>query len=157
MRWTHPEHHPGEYLQRRFLEPLGITASELARALDIPRSRISEILSGKRGITADTALRLGRYLRMEPEFWLSLQGSFELSQLEEPSVVPADAHGFLVGPAGAIPLPERPRKAPPTAKVSDELLARLRASAALTPQDEERELVHVQYDNGQHAWVSKPR
>jgi addiction module HigA family antidote len=157
MSWTYPEHHPGEYLQRRFLEPLGISASELARATHIPRSRISEILSGKRGITADTALRLGRFLRMEPEFWLSLQGSWELAQLEEPSIVPASTRGWLVGPAGAVALPERAPVPPPTARMSSELLARLRASAARAPEEGPRELVHVQYDSGQHAWVSKLR
>ena len=157
MYWPHPEAHPGEYLQQRFLEPLGISASELARATGLHRSRISEILSGKRGITADTALRLGAYLRMEPAFWLSLQGAWELSQCEVPDIEHADTRGFLVGPIGAQPLPERRPAAPSTVPMSPELLARLRAAAADTPREGPRELVHVQYEGGQHAWTSEPR
>lgn len=157
MIWPHSERHPGEYLQRRFLDPLGLSASDLARALDVPRSRISEILSGKRGISADTALRLGRYLRMEPESWLLLQGVWDLAQCEDSAITPADTRGFLVGPAGATLLPERPPAPRPDARMSDALLARLRASAAEAPEHEPRELVHVEYDGGQHAWVSEPR
>lgn len=157
MHWPHPERHPGEYLERRFLEPLGLSASELSREIGIPRSRVSEILSGKRGITADTALRLGRYFRMEPEFWMSLQGIWDLSRCAEPMIVPADLRGFLVGPAGAQRLPEHPVARVTSVRVSDDLLARLRAAAAQGPEDEARELKHVQYEDGQHAWVSEPR
>lgn len=157
MAWPYPERHPGEYLQRRFLEPLGLSASDLARALGVPRSRISEVLSAKRGITADTALRLASYLRMEPEFWLALQGAWDLAQCGDVRIEPAVTKGFLVGPDGAMPLPERPPAAPPTTSVSEDLLVRLRASAALTPAEEPRELTHVQYANGQHAWVSGRR
>ncbi|MEQ1567318.1 MAG: HigA family addiction module antitoxin [Myxococcota bacterium] len=155
--WPHPEQHPGAYLERRFLEPLGLSASELSRAIGTPRSRVSEILSGKRGITADTAIRLGRYLQMEPGFWMSLQAAWDLSRCTEPTVVPADVRGFLVGPAGAQRLPEHHAARVTSVHVADDLLARLRAAAAQAPQDEDRELKHVQYRDGQHAWVSEPR
>lgn len=157
MVWPYPEQHPGEYLERRFLEPLELSASELSRAVGIPRSRVSEILSGRRGITADTALRLGRFFNMEPEFWMSLQAVWDLSRCAEPMVAPADTTGFLVGPAGALRLPERHDARVTSVRVSGELLARLRAAAASAPEDENRELKHVQYEDGQHAWVSEPR
>lgn len=157
MVWPHQEAHPGEYLDRRFLEPLGMSASDLSRAVGIPRSRVSEILSGKRGITADTALRLGRYFRMEPEFWMSLQALWDLSRCAEPTIVPADTTSFLVGPAGAQRLPEQRSERVTCVRMSSDLLARLRAAAAQTPEDEKRELKHVQYEDGQHAWVSEPR
>lgn len=157
MFWPHPERHPGAYLERRFLEPLGLSASELSRAVGIPRSRLSEILSGKRGITADTALRLGRYFVMEPEFWMSLQATWDLSRCAEPTIVPADLRGYLVGPAGAQRLPDHHSARVTSAHVSGDLLARLRAAAAQAPDDGDRELKHVQYEDGQHAWVSEPR
>ena len=60
--------------------PLGMSARELARALDVPHNRISELVAGRRSMTADTALRLERYFGMEARFWLSLQASHDLSQ-----------------------------------------------------------------------------
>ena len=73
--------HPGEVL-REELEELGISAKALARALDVPGNRITAILNGQRGVTADSALRLSRYLGTTPEFWLNLQKSFELRVAE---------------------------------------------------------------------------
>jgi addiction module HigA family antidote len=64
---------PGEILLEEFLKPLGISQNELARAINVQRNRISQIINGKREITADTALRLGRFFGIEPEFWLNLQ------------------------------------------------------------------------------------
>ena len=157
MVWPYPEQHPGDYLARRFLEPLDISASDLSRAVGIPRSRVSEILSGKRGITADTALRLGLYFRMEPEFWMSLQALWDLSRCAEPTIVPADTTGFLVGPAGVQPLPEYRGARVTSVPVTGDLLARLRTAAAQAPEEGSRELKHVQYADGQHAWVSEPR
>lgn len=75
--------HPGEILQKEFLEPMGISQNKLAMALHVPARRINEIVLGKRGITADTALRLGRYFRMSPEFWLGLQMDYELDTAED--------------------------------------------------------------------------
>jgi len=70
--------HPGEILQHEFMKPMGITARRLAADIDVPPSRISEILHGKRPITADTAVRLGLFFGMEARFWLNLQMEFDL-------------------------------------------------------------------------------
>jgi antitoxin HigA-1 len=69
--------HPGEILADE-LEELEMTAAELARILRVPTNRITQIISGKRAITADTALRLGKWLGTGPELWLNLQQSYEL-------------------------------------------------------------------------------
>jgi antitoxin HigA-1 len=73
-----PPLHPGEVLREEFLKPLSLTAYSLAAAIDVPRTRIERLANGKGGITADTALRLGRYFRTSPEFWMNLQDRFEL-------------------------------------------------------------------------------
>jgi addiction module HigA family antidote len=69
---------PGEILREEFLRPLGITVSALAREIAVPANRISQIVSGKRAFSADTALRLGKYFGMSPEIWLDLQSEYEL-------------------------------------------------------------------------------
>ena len=76
--------HPGEILKEEFLLPLGISAYKLAKETFMPQTRISEILKGRRRITADTALRLSKYFGTTPKFWLGLQDDFdlELEQLE---------------------------------------------------------------------------
>lgn len=73
--------HPGEIL-RGELDALNMSAKAFAEALDVPGNRITMILKGQRGITADTALRLSRYLGTTPEFWLNLQKSYELREAE---------------------------------------------------------------------------
>ena len=70
--------HPGEVLQEEFLLPLNITAYRLSKDIDIPQTRISEILKGNRRITADTAIRLSRYFGNSAKFWLGLQIDFDL-------------------------------------------------------------------------------
>src|SRR6266849_6966764 len=74
---------PGEILEQEFLKPKGITQYRLAKDIGVPPRRINEIVKGQRAITADTALRLGRYFRMSPEFWLNLQSHFDLEQQQE--------------------------------------------------------------------------
>jgi addiction module HigA family antidote len=69
--------HPGEHLAEE-LKDLGVSAAELARQIDVPVNRITEIMNGQRGVTADTALRLGHWLGTSPEFWLNLQKLYEL-------------------------------------------------------------------------------
>jgi len=69
--------HPGEILEEE-LEALGMSAAELARILEVPANRITQIISGKRAITADTALRLGQYFGMSADFWMNLQKIYEL-------------------------------------------------------------------------------
>ncbi len=75
--------HPGEILKEEFLAPLEISQNKLAVSISVPPRRINEIVLGKRGITADTALRLGRYFGTTPEFWLNLQNSYELENAKE--------------------------------------------------------------------------
>jgi addiction module HigA family antidote len=74
--------HPGEVLRHEFLEPLGLSAHALALALRVPANRISEILSSRRAVTAETALRLARHFGTTPGFWLNLQKAFELERAE---------------------------------------------------------------------------
>ncbi|MGZ5392109.1 MAG: HigA family addiction module antitoxin [Mycobacterium sp.] len=69
--------HPGEILAEEFLEPLGITAYRLAKEIDVPQTRLSEILAGRRGITADTGLRLSRALGLSDMFWINLQARYD--------------------------------------------------------------------------------
>lgn len=70
--------HPGEILREEYLTPLEISINRLAREIGVPPGRISEIVNGKRGITADTALRLGRYFKVSPELWMGLQTEYDL-------------------------------------------------------------------------------
>ena len=73
-----PALHPGEMLREEFMKPLGLSANALAMALRVPVTRISENVRERRGITADTALRLARYFNMTPEFWMRLQMDYDL-------------------------------------------------------------------------------
>lgn len=70
--------HPGEILKEEFMEPMGVSANRLARDIDVPTNRITEIIAGRRAISADTAIRLGLYFNIEPEFWLNLQSNYDL-------------------------------------------------------------------------------
>ena len=72
--------HPGEVLLTDFLEPLGLSQYRLAHDISVPPRRINEIVHGKRGITADTALRLARYFGTTERFWLNLQARFDLEE-----------------------------------------------------------------------------
>ena len=74
--------HPGEVLMEEFLTPMGLSQNMLANDIGVPPRRINEIIHGKRRITADTALRLSRYFKMSPQFWLGLQMDYDLD-LEE--------------------------------------------------------------------------
>jgi addiction module HigA family antidote len=70
--------HPGEILRSDFLEPLDISVYGLAKAIHVPRSRANDIVLERRGISADTAIRLARFLRTTPEFWINLQSRYDL-------------------------------------------------------------------------------
>ncbi|WP_066759384.1 HigA family addiction module antitoxin [Crocinitomix algicola] len=72
--------HPGEILKEEFLLPLGISAYKLAKETFMPQTRISEILKGRRRITADTALRLSKFFGTSPKFWLGLQDDYDLEE-----------------------------------------------------------------------------
>jgi addiction module HigA family antidote len=69
---------PGEILSEEFMKPLGLSINALARDIDVPPNRVSEIVGGKRAITADTALRLGKYFGVSPEIWLGLQADYDI-------------------------------------------------------------------------------
>ena len=77
---TLPNIHPGEVLLQEFLEPLGISQNALARAAGVPPRRINEIVLGKRGISADTAIRLAGTLGVSERFWLGLQADYDLEE-----------------------------------------------------------------------------
>lgn len=70
--------HPGEVLLEEFLKPMGVSINRLARDISVPPGRVSEIVNGKRGITADTALRLARFFGTSPDVWMGLQSEFDL-------------------------------------------------------------------------------
>lgn len=72
--------HPGEMLLEDFLEPMGLSQNRLARETGVSPRRINEIVLGKRSITGDTALRLGRFFGIEPEFWMNLQSRYDLER-----------------------------------------------------------------------------
>jgi addiction module HigA family antidote len=78
-----PPIHPGEILREEFLSPLGMSAHQLALALRVPATRINDIVNERRGITADTALRLSRYFGTTPRFWMNMQAFWELEMAED--------------------------------------------------------------------------
>ena len=78
-----PAIHPGKILIEEFLEPMNLSQYRLAKEIFVPAHRIYEIVHGKRNITADTAMRLGRYFGISPEFWLNLQNHYDLSICSE--------------------------------------------------------------------------
>ncbi len=99
---------PGEILREDFMEPMGISMNKLSRDIDVPPNRISEIVNGKRGITADTALRLERYFGVEAQFWLNLQSEYDLRIIKrkigsdiEQRILPVKKPPSQSRPAGA--------------------------------------------------------
>jgi len=77
-----PPVHPGEVLRQEWLEPLDMNPSELAKALSVNRQNIYEITNGKRGVSPEMAVRLGRWSRMRPSFWTGLQSRYDLEMVE---------------------------------------------------------------------------
>ncbi len=75
--------HPGEVLAEEFLKPLDMSANALAMALRVPATRIGAIVKGERSVTADTALRLARFFRTSPEFWMGLQSTHDLTKIRQ--------------------------------------------------------------------------
>jgi addiction module HigA family antidote len=78
-----PPIHPGEILREDYMKPLGLTAHRLAMALHVPATRVAEIVHERRAITADTAIRLGRYFKTTARFWLNLQTAYDLEVTED--------------------------------------------------------------------------
>ncbi len=74
--------HPGEVLVEDYMKPLGLSASALGRAIGVAGNRISDIVRQRRDVSADTAIRLGRFFRVDPRFWLNLQAAYDLSRAE---------------------------------------------------------------------------
>ncbi|HHD57030.1 MAG TPA: addiction module antidote protein, HigA family [Desulfobulbaceae bacterium] len=74
---------PGDILLEEFLQPMGISRNKLAKDIHVPANRVSQIIRGKREITADTALRLGKYFGIEPEFWMNLQMRYTMKIARE--------------------------------------------------------------------------
>ena len=74
---------PGEILEEDFLKPMGLSQYRLAKDIGVPARRINEIVKGERAITADTALRLGRFFKMSAQFWLNLQSHYDLEIMED--------------------------------------------------------------------------
>src|ERR1700757_4371380 len=75
--------HPGEVLREDYMKPLGLTAHRLAMELHVPATRVAEIVHERRAISADTAIRLGRYLKTTAQFWLNLQTAYDLEVIED--------------------------------------------------------------------------
>ncbi len=75
--------HPGEILREELMKPLNLSANKLSLALRVPSNRILEIVHGERAVTADTALRLGRYFGMSPEFWINAQARYDLETAQD--------------------------------------------------------------------------
>jgi addiction module HigA family antidote len=84
--------HPGEVLLEEYIKPLGLTQAALATELGISTNRLNELVRGKRGITADTALRLAHRFKTSPEFWMNLQSAHELTEARMTKGVPAVHH-----------------------------------------------------------------
>ena len=78
-----PPVHPGEVLREEFLKPMNLSAHQLALALRVPATRINEIVNRRRGITADTAMRLARYFGTTSKFWINLQSAYDLDLAED--------------------------------------------------------------------------
>lgn len=74
--------HPGQVLLKDFIEPLGLTRYRVAKAIGVPQRRIDEVCSGRRSMSADTAIRLGRYFGVEPQLWMNLQSQYDLEIAE---------------------------------------------------------------------------
>jgi antitoxin HigA-1 len=77
-----PPIHPGEQLREEFMKPMNLSAYKLAKDIDVPVSRIQDIVGERRGVTGDTALRLARYFSTTPEFWLNMQRDYDLERAE---------------------------------------------------------------------------
>jgi len=92
--------HPGEILSEEFLKPMNLSQNKLALGIRVPPRRINEIVSGKRRITADTALRLAKYFGMSPQFWLGLQMDYDLDVAEDQLADRLDREVRAYQPAG---------------------------------------------------------
>jgi antitoxin HigA-1 len=95
-----PEVHPGEILLEEFLKPAGISQYRLSQATGIPSSRISDLVKGRRSITPDSAIRLGKALGMATEFWLNLQHDYDVRQAQDAKASEYESIPLLLATAG---------------------------------------------------------
>ncbi len=93
-----PPIHPGEILREEFMLPLGMSINKLARDLHVPVTRIADIVHERRGISSDTALRLGRYFRTTPRFWMNLQAAHDLEVSERESLAEIERYVHPIAP-----------------------------------------------------------
>ena len=90
-----PNIHPGEILLKEFLEPMSMSQTKLAQEIKVPPRRINEIVLGKRAITADTAVRLGKYFNIEPSWWLLLQNLYDVEEaIKKKSLIYSEIHVY---------------------------------------------------------------
>ncbi len=148
--------HPGELIKGRFLDPLGITPYRLAKSIAVDQMRISQIVHGKRAITADTAVRLGAFFGVPPKWFMDLQVSYDLARLASSANGIEKFPGrYWVRPNGAERLGPAPLARPSTHRVEPGFRERIRAQAALSPERRPRSLAAVEYENGMKAIVGK--
>ncbi len=148
--------HPGELLRERFLDPLGITPYRLAKSIGVDQTRISQILHGKRAITADTAVRLGAFFGVPPRWFMNLQTSYDLARAASSAKGIEKFPGrYWVRPTGSEKLGPAPLARPRAHSVDPDFREQVRAQAALSPKRRPRTLVAVEYENGMKAIVEK--
>ncbi len=148
--------HPGELLKKRFLDPLGITPYRLAKSIAVDQMRISQIMHGKRAITADTAVRLGAFFGVPPKWFMDLQVDYDLARVASRADRIEKFPGrYWVRPSGAESLGPAPPARPHTHRVEPDFRERIRAQAALSPERRPRSLAAVEYENGMQAIVGK--
>lgn len=150
--------HPGKILKERFLDPIGVTPYALAKGMGVHQTRISQIILGRRGITADTAVRLGAYFRVPPRWFMDLQSRYDL-ELAAGAANEVTPHGgrIWLRPSGAQCLGPAPNVRPTTLRIEPELRERIRTQAALSPPWPERDVESVVYENGMKAIVGKDK
>ncbi len=149
--------HPGATLKQQFLDPIGLTPYGLAKAIGVQQTRVSQIIHGKRGITANTAVRLGTFFGVPPRWFLDMQTRWDLEQAARAAaeVKPLSLSRVLVTPGGArfVDASKARRALPSTRRIDDALRRRLEAQAALAPERGPREVEEVRYDNGMRGLV----
>ncbi len=150
--------HPGKILKECFLDPIGVTPYALAKGMGVHQTRISQIINGRRCITADTAVRLGAYFDVPPRWFMDLQSRYDL-EIAASALTEVTPHRgrIWVRPSGAQHLGPVPEVRPTTLRVEPELRERLRSQAAQSPSWPERQVESVVYDNGMKAIVGKDK
>jgi addiction module HigA family antidote len=148
--------YPGRLLKKRFLDPLGITPYRLAKSIGVNQTRVSQIIHGKRAITADTAVRLGAFFGVPARWFMDMQVRYDLARAASSADGIAQFPGrYWVRPSGAQWLGPAPPARPTTHRVEPGFRERVRAQVALSPPRRPRQLVAVEYDNGMKAIVGK--